>query len=250
MLSPEWLETIAPVGKFIGPGMWSAFGAGVFIGKHHLVWLVTANHVVRDVQAREVSILVTQAASGVNVVEVGKLLEQNGLAWVRDEANDLAAAPVPISDQFRMKAIPPEYCARLSDLLPSMTAYSIGCPYGLRGVDPQRATPLVLDGVIAGVDAELKRIYTSAPTFPGNSGGPLVVVKQPFTADGRLHVGTPTVLLAGIMLESLLALSPKPGDATPPLHMGRATPMDAALALLDSDAARQIANKLTPPPAS
>jgi hypothetical protein len=121
-----------------------------------------------------------------------------------------------------------------------MPCFTIGCPYGLRGVDPGKATPLVLDGVIAGVNQSNRRIFTNAATFPGNSGGPLIAVRSPFAPDGSMMVGRPTVLLAGIVLQSALVPSPMPGDLTPPLHLGVAAPADAVLGLLDSEQAQAI----------
>jgi hypothetical protein len=246
MLSAEWLETVAPVGRFLPPGGWAAHGAGVFLHKPPLVWLVTANHVVNSIGEAAVSALVSRAAGGVTVVEVGTILAAHNFSWIRDEANDLAAAPMPVSDEVRIKALPAEFCLPFGSVIPSMTAYTIGCPYGLYGVNPQQATPLLLDGVIAGVNPISNRVYTSARTFPGNSGGPLVVVRSPFTPEGTMSVGRQTVLLAGVMLETVLLESPKTGDKTPPLHMGVAAPTDAILAMLDSAPARSIVAKLFP----
>lgn len=246
MLSTEWLETVAPVGRFLPPEGWAAHGAGVFFHKPPLVWLVTANHVVKSIGEGAVSALVSRAAGGITVVEVGTILAAHKLSWVRDEANDLAAAPMPVSEELRIKALPAEFCLPFRSVVPSMTAYTIGCPYGLHGVSPEQATPLLLDGIIAGVNPISNRVYTSAQTFPGNSGGPLVVVRSPFTPEGTLVAGRQTVLLAGVMLETVLLESPKSGDKTPPLHMGVAASTDAILAMLDSASARSIVAKLFP----
>src|SRR5207244_1345272 len=158
------------------------------------------------------------SADGMIVVEVGKILADSRLSWVQDPASDLAAIPVPLSPDFGIRAITAEYCLRFGDLVPSMPCFTIGCPYGLRGVDPKRATPLVLDGTICRVDSANRRIYTNAPTFSGNSGGPLIAIRSPFSPEGAMVAGRPTVLLSGIMLQSALVPSAEPEDRMPPLH--------------------------------
>jgi hypothetical protein len=106
----------------------------------------------------------------------------------------------------------------------------------------------VLSGIIAGVNSGTNRIYTSTPTFPGNSGGPLIVIRSPFLPEGGMTIGK-TVLLAGIMLESMLIPPQKQGDAPmPALHLGVAAPTDAILGLLDSEDARAITTKIAPGP--
>jgi len=226
--------------------------------------MVTARHVVKKVGHTSLSVLVTRSSGeGVIVVKVGEALTANGLAWVEDEANDLAAAPMPTSPDFSIKAITPQNCLSMTDLVPSMGCLTVGCPYGLHGLDPQKATPLVLDGVISGIDPANRKIYTSAPTFPGNSGGPLIALRHRFAT---------TVSFAGIMLQTVL-LPRDPGNnfpvsfpslnsgyapladvksissaisayRFPPLHLGVAAPADSVLALLDSQEAKAVAGRV------
>jgi S1-C subfamily serine protease len=152
-----------------------------------------------------------------------------------------------MSREIEIKSIPVQLCLPFKDLLPSMPCFTIGCPYGLHGVDKQRSTPLVLDGVISGVDPEAKRIYTSTPTFPGNSGGPLIAVRGSVSNDGRqMIIGRSPVLLAGIMLETRLVFSPDPAVQTPPLHLGFAVPMDAVISLLDAKEVQAIVTRFAP----
>jgi S1-C subfamily serine protease len=244
MLSTAWLSAFAPVGGLQASNQWAAFGAGVFFHRPPLMWLVTANHVVDKVGPQEVSALVTGSSGGLVVVEVGKILASRGLEWVLDPANDLATAPVPSSPELGIKAVAVENCLPFPELIPSMPCFTIGCPYGLRGVDPGKTTPLVLDGVISAVDPGNRRIFTSTPTFPGNSGGPLIAIRSPFTPGGTVVGGRPTVLLAGIMLRSALIPSPTAGDPTPPLHLGVAVPADVILDLLNSDQAKALVGRI------
>ncbi|HEV3258096.1 MAG TPA: hypothetical protein VG013_14520 [Gemmataceae bacterium] len=265
MLSTEWLSAFAPVGGLRDDNLWAAFGACVFFHKPPLLWMVTARHVLKEVGPPALTVLVTRSSGeGVIVIKVGEILTTHGFSWIEDGVNDLAAAPMPASPDFGIKAVTPENCLSLRQLLPSMPCFTLGCPYGLHGLNPQRATPLVLDGVIAGVDPASRKVYTSAPTFPGNSGGPLVAVRSPFNPAGAV-VGHPTVFFAGIMLETVLlpAADPAsrapalhsgyaplvgvksgsaadPASRIPPLHLGVAAPADAVLTLLDSDQARAI----------
>jgi hypothetical protein len=247
MLSKEWLTAFAPIGAIQGPGQWRAFGACVFFIKHPLVWTITAGHVVDDIGANAISILCTKVDGGVTILEIGKIHASAGISWVRDPVNDLAAAPTPLlpGSPLAIKAVSEKQCLPFKDLLPAMPCFTIGCPYGLHGVDKQRSTPLVLDGVVSGMDHERKRIYTSAPTFPGNSGGPLIVFRSPFTNPGFM-IGPPVIYLAGIMLETRLIFSQDPKKPMPPLHLGFAVSTDAIISLLDSEAAKAIITRLKP----
>src|SRR5262249_21132417 len=151
--STEWLSAFAPVGSLQEDNLWVAAGAGVFFNKPPLLWLVTANHVVEAVGPQKVSVLVTRSDNnGVVIVELGNCLAARRISWARDPHNVLAATPMPVSPEFGLKAVSAGDCLSLEELLPSMPCFTVGCPYGLRGLDPQRATPLVLDGVISGVD--------------------------------------------------------------------------------------------------
>jgi hypothetical protein len=271
MLSTEWLSAFAPIGRLREDNLWAAFGACVFFHKSPFLWIVTARHVVSKVGPAAVTVLVTRSSGeGVVVVEVGKILANHGLSWIEDEKNDLAIAPMPVPPDCTIKSVTAENCLHFSNLLPSMPCFTVGCPYGLHGLNPQRATPLVLDGVISGLDPVSRKIYTSAPTFPGNSGGPLIALRTPFEPFGGLTVGRPTVLFAGIMLETVLLPASDPvayssppsysGYATlagakpspsldsvcaiPPLHLGVAVPADAVLALLDSDKAGTLVRRM------
>ncbi|HYT89729.1 MAG TPA: serine protease [Gemmataceae bacterium] len=243
MLSTEWLSAFAPVGALRQDNQWAAFGACVFFHKPPLLWVVTARHVVEKVGRQALTVLVTRSSGeGVIVVEVGKILASHGLSWVEDEVNDLAAAPMPTSADFATKAVTPQHCLRMTDIVPSMPCFTVGCPYGLHGLNPQKATPLVLDGIISGADPTNRKVYTSAPTFPGNSGGPLLAV--PFDPIAGINAGRPTILFAGIMLETKLLHAPDPTSRIPPLHLGVAAPADAVLALFDSDPAQAISTRL------
>jgi S1-C subfamily serine protease len=241
MLSTEWLNAFAPVGALRADNQWAAFGACVFFRKHSICWIVTANHVVKKVGQQALTVLVTRSSGQeVIVVEVGKILRDHGLSWVQDEDTDLAAAMMPaVSPEWGIKAVTPESCLSMTKLLPSMPCFTAGCPYGLHGLDPQRATPLILDGVISGLDPAKQKVYTSAPTFPGNSGGPLIAVDMEITPMWS-GASRPSPFFAGIMLETALLPAADPASRIPPLHLGVAAPADAVLALLDSEQARAI----------
>jgi hypothetical protein len=245
MLSNEWLSAFAPVGVLKADNQWAALGACIFFHKPPIVWLVTANHVVEKAGRQALTVLVTRSSGeGIIVVEVGKILAQHAVSWVQDEVNDLAVAPMPTPVDTGIKAVTAENCLRLDNLVPSMPCFTVGCPYGLPGVNPERPTPLVLDGVISGVDPRTRKVYTSTPTFPGNSGGPLIAVRSPFNPQGMMTVGSPTVFLAGIMLSTNLLYDPDSTSRLPPLHLGVAAPTDALLALVESDQALAISERV------
>jgi Trypsin-like peptidase domain len=240
MLSTEWLSAFAPVGSLQADNHWAAYGACVFFHRPPILWLVTARHVLEKVGRQSLTALLTRpSGEGVIVVEAGKILTAHGLCWVEDEVNDLAAAPIPDSPDFDIIALTDDDCLPFAELVPSMPCFTVGCPYGLPGLNPQSATPLVLDGIISGLDHANRKVFTSAPTFPGNSGGPLIAFRSPLLPNGGMKVGRRILVFAGIMLETRL-FGADASNRIPPLHLGVAAPADAVLALLESEEARAI----------
>jgi Trypsin-like peptidase domain len=247
MLTAEWLRAFAPVGIFAGESNFSAYGACVFFHKPPCLWIVTANHVLHMIgELQRFSVLVAQEASGKpTVIELGKIQRSHSLGWIINEQDDLAVAIMPISPDLSIKAVVRENCLALGEVLPSMPSYTLGCPYGLIGMDELSTVPLVLNGVVSGVNKNNRKLYTSAPTFPGNSGGPLIVIRTPFTPKGSLTVGVATVFLAGIMLERVTTTASEGQGGLPSLHLGVARSTDAVLDLLDSPGAQDEAAKIT-----
>jgi S1-C subfamily serine protease len=240
MLSSEWLEAFVAVGALGSKNRWAAAGAGVLYFRAPFMWVITASHLIDDLSASRLSLLIGRTSSeSPTVVELGKIQSAHGLGWIRDPEHDIAVALMPVSPEFHMKGVALENCLPLAEVLPSMPCYTIGCAFGIQGVDPRESTPLILDGIISGVHRSDQVLFTTAPTFPGNSGGPLVAIRSPFTPDGGMIVGRPTVLLAGIMLQTAVCADPREGGSLPPLHLGVAKSMDVALRLLESSDARE-----------
>lgn len=236
MLSNDWLKAFYPIGHVERGERWSAVGAGVLFSHRRVLWIVTANHVVEEAGS-STSLLLGHASEQVTVLELGAAQKEHGLGWIRDSPRDLAEALMPRFPEMDIKAVSQKLCLPLSGVVPSMSSFTVGCPYGVRGFDPTRATPLVLDGVISGTNPKEGLIYTSAPTFPGNSGGPLIGSRSPRTK----------ILLAGIVL--VTAMVPPPDDASydPPLRLGIARSIDTVLELLDSgDATKMLARIESP----
>jgi S1-C subfamily serine protease len=242
MLSREWLQAFVPVGVVVGANKWSAVGAGVVFHEHDLLWLVTARHVVVDAGYERVVPLLNKSDGGVVVLQLADIQRSCGFSWLEDEPRDLAATPLPIFPGLAVKAVTKRECIPLREVVPSMPSYTVGCPYGVAGLDPTRPGPLVLDGVVSGTKEQEGLIYTSAPTFPGNSGGPLVVYRNPFRAHG-LDLGE-TVLFAGVVLATNLVVAPNQHRGMPPLHLGVVRSSDAVVELLLSDRAKVLADRL------
>lgn len=244
MLTREWLSSFTPIGAIAGPGKWAPYGAGVLLHHPPFVWVVTASHVIRDVGENHVGILVTQRKGGVTVVDVTGVHASQGLAWLHDEKRDVAVALMPVSPEWDLKGVPEKLCLNFEKIIPSMPCFTVGCPYGVPGLDPSRAVPLVLDGVVSGVDAQSGTIFVSAPTFPGNSGGPIIVYRSPMDAMGGMTVGVPPILLAGIVRQMALLRGPDVKEPVPYLHLGLGTPISAAINLITSDEANAQTAKL------
>lgn len=236
MLSRDWLSAFVPIGVLRSPTDWAPIGAGVLFHDPPVIWLITAAHVVRAAQDAELAPLVTRAQGGLTVIQLADIQRKRNYQWHFDQKRDIAVTLMPLSADWQIKAVEEKLCIKAAELVPSMQCYTVGCPYGVRGFDPQRSTPLVLDGVIAGVDASSGTLYTSVPTFPGNSGGPIIVKREPFNPAGGIVVGQPTVLLAGIILQAQLVSSEntKAPGVFPPLHLGIGISIEAALELIKS----------------
>ncbi|MBI2917739.1 MAG: trypsin-like peptidase domain-containing protein [Chloroflexi bacterium] len=214
-----------------------------------MMWLITANHVVQNAKGHEIAPLVSVKGGGVAVVRIGEIQTKYNYQWHADVANDVAATLMPSSPDWTIKAIGENACIRKSELVPSMACFTVGCPYGVMGFDPERATPLVLDGIISGLDPRTGHIFTSTPTFPGNSGGPIIVRRDPFSPGGGLHVGSPVLLLAGIILRVVEVPSPPDPSSPvslPPLRLGEGVSIETALDLVRSPSARGDRERVLP----
>jgi hypothetical protein len=250
MLNLEWLQAFLPLGLVADNGAWTPSGAGVLLHRPPLVWLVTAAHVVPD-EGKRFAALVPTTADGRELVDLHSILKQFKLHWIFDRESDLAATLMPLGENMRVKAIPDAFCLDSAQILPSMQSYTVGCPYGFLGFDPQKAAPLVQAGIIAGVDIGKARVLTTAPTFPGNSGGPLVVIRSPISPGGSITVGAPVVLLGGIVLQ-LAQIGAYPSSVLsgsnaghPPLHLGIAVGMEKVKQLLAGEDARTLTGVAT-----
>lgn len=243
MLSPEWLQAFVPVGFAPGPNQWKATGGGVVFLEHDLLWLVTARHVVEETGQKRIAPLLTKADGSIVVVQLADMQASSGFSWLEDEQADVAVTPLPVMPGLAVKAVTHKECILVKDVIPSMPAFTLGCPYGLVGLDPEHPRPLVLDGVVSGTRPSENLIFTSTPTFPDNSGGPLVVFRNPCSAAGGLTVGQPVVLLAGVVLQMRLVSDPNL-SGIPPLHLGVVRSADAILRLLLSDEAVSMAKRL------
>jgi hypothetical protein len=245
MLSTEWLSAFVPVGVLQNGKNWIAAGAGILFTHHSVLWVVTAGHLVDAVGEDNLSLLFTQEEGKPAVVELSQPQKASGLGWLRNQDADLAIGMVPVlPEQLRFKALCEANCLSLDEVMPTMQCYTIGCPYSLHGMNPDAITPLALDGIIAGKTPDKRLVYTSAPTFPGNSGGPLIAVRSPFHPTGRVVAGRPTIFWVGIMLQSVLF--PDPNRSQPPLSLGVATSTDAVLELLRSEAAAEQVLRVLP----
>ncbi len=90
---------------------------------------------------------------------------------------------------------------------------------------------LVRDGVIAGTDLANKTLFISTPTFPGNSGGPIFVVRSPSNAAGGMAAGQQTTFLAGIVTH-VDTVQPSNDPKAAPLRIGVGVAIDVVFGLL------------------
>ncbi len=233
MLDHDWLRTFASFGIVPQPDRWLPTGACVFIHHQEVIWCVTAAHVLDGAPGQSFGCMVTINGSSIVLKLTESYRQMPGVGWIFDRASDLAAGPMPMPAGIDIRALGFEQCLDQKDLIPSMPCLTAGQPYGLPGVDMSKPTPLILDGVIAGIDPTHRLVFVSVPTFPGNSGGPIIAHRSPWTRGGAMHVGAPTVFLAGIVTQTVLVENNQPQKAAiPSLHLGRGATMDAVKELL------------------
>lgn len=238
MLDRDWLKTFAAFGFISEPNRWQPTGACVFVAHEDVVWCVTAAHVLGHAAEKSVGAMVNINGEQ-TVLDLTAIYEATpGVGWVIDEINDVAAGPVPMPPGIDIRSIDFDRMLDQTDLLPSMPCLTGGQPYGLPGVDPDKPTPLILDGVIAGVDLARSRVFVSVPTFPGSSGGPIIAYRTPWDPSGSMVVGAPTVFLAGLVTETIVIPNNQPDQPhVPPLHLGCGTTTNSVKKLLTSELA-------------
>ncbi|MBN1959407.1 MAG: hypothetical protein JW841_00550 [Deltaproteobacteria bacterium] len=247
MLDQDWLKAFAAFGSIQHPNLWLPMGACVFISYEEIVWCVTAAHILNDAKDKSVGCLVEVSGQQtiLNLTEIQS--KTPNIRWIIDQASDLAACPMPLPNGINIRSVGFDRCLEQKDLLPSMPCLTAGQPYGLPGVDRTKPTPLILDGVIAGIDAENGRVFVSVPTFPGNSGGPIIAYRMPWSTGGGMNVGRQIVFLAGVITRTILLKNEQDDknhrsdkNFMPPLHLGMGATVDNIKKLLTSDNALQI----------
>lgn len=247
MLTRDWLNAFVAIGSTTeDQTAWQAAGAGVLVLSRELLWIVTARHVLESIGRHKISALVgSKKDRQLVVVEFGSIHEASGIEWITNSERDLAISLMPFSEDLEIRAVAEPYFLPISEATPSMPCYTVGCPYGVRSFDPGRANPIVLDGIVSAVDERNSTLYTTTPTFRGNSGGPLIVVRSPFNPSGGIVVGKPTILLAGIVLGSTTVSEPVEAAGEPPLRLGACVSIDAVRELLGSEEAIAQAARVT-----
>lgn len=249
MLDEDWLSTCAPLGILDAScDQWKAIGAGVFVFDDPFIWYVTANHLIKEAGDESIFVLINHKKVQKSLVNINSLHQQHKLNWLIDEGNDLAATPFPADVDFALKAVSFPSFLTSNDMLPTMSCYSVGCPYSLAGFDIEKVNPFVLGGIISNLDRQAKKVYVTVPTFPGNSGGPLFVWKQPIKANGDVVLGNPVVYLGGVIIQYVVVASmtppPTSQQACPPLHLGVVVPSEFIHDLLHNADAKKLKNKM------
>lgn len=248
MITNEWLKAIVPIGILSENNSWTPSGAGTMILVDDYVWIVTAGHVIKEDTSNKICVLINHKTKGVEIVPLSEIysVRSRKIDWIYDDSADIAIGPMPVLPEWELKAITKNYFKDISEVSPSMECLTVGCPYGIRGVDPNHSTPLVLGGIIAGVNADERKMYIQAPIFPGNSGGPIIVKIPPYSS-GSLKIGVPTTYLAGIVTGYTITNNPHPRDGSnlPPLHLGVGISITKAIDLVKSDMGKNILNNIS-----
>jgi hypothetical protein len=219
----DWLRAFLPLGTLRGDA-WRPLGAAVLLVDMPVVWLVTAASVV-DQFAGDPAMAWVPRNEGSGLLNLSRVHEQFGLAWIRHPSQDLAATLLPVDSSFDIRAFSAAQCTRLSDLQPMQPIVAVGCLYGGEFANSPSPAPAVLDGIVSRKDPQSQRIFTTAPLLPRNTGAPLLLA-SPYGG---------AVTLAGIQVGNVLI-----GEVDPrvmPVRLGVSIGIDAALELIRSEAA-------------
>ncbi|MCC7062857.1 MAG: hypothetical protein IT456_08650 [Planctomycetes bacterium] len=219
----DWLRAFLPLGTLRGDS-WRPLGAGVLLVDMPVVWLITAASVV-DQFAQDPAMAWVPHRDGSGLLNLSRVHQQFGLAWIRHASLDLAATLLPVDANFDIRAFSAAQCTRLADLQPLQPVVTVGALYGGEFANSPAPAPAVHDGIISRKDPQSQRLFTTAPLLPRNVGAPLLLA-SPYGG---------TVTLAGICLGNVLIGEVDP--RTMPVRLGVAIGVDAALELIRSDAA-------------
>lgn len=240
-------------------------GSGFFIEKDHVIYLVTARHVLADTSCSFIGskVLVTAFSNqtgfddrieitfdlndlnnrkaikihpsrDIVVIKIGdwdhalKVVALTGVNLVRSGQGDLMVAQDTMFRKFDQVEI-------------SNDIYLFGYPtaIGLKGANTvlNLEKPLLRKGIIAGKDSKFKLFTLDCPAFGGNSGGPVTEVIHLFHDDGRYEgmgvyivgIVTEFVPYSQTFLDPLLGI---PGQVIGNSSYSIAEPIDAILELL------------------
>lgn len=179
-------------------------GSGFFFKSNTAVYLVTAKHVLfdpntqqlRDTRMEIVSYSkdLSEATPNITAVDLATLAKENvvphpsqDVAVVRlfsiitmgteEKFADLPGVKTELVSKAGLLCVGFESVKRLNQVLVGNDVIVFGYPtsLGLKNVpqiDSQR--PLLRKGLVAGVDMRRRSIVLDCPSYPGNSGGPVV----------------------------------------------------------------------------
>lgn len=195
-----------PVLVTIGAGSAGSTGSGFYFNTGTNIYLVTATHVLyrlpavqngpRTLYGQRMDLLsysrdVADATSNRFQVDITALGEENILRHATADvtvvrlfevgsAGTLRPLPGVRAQQLAAAGIlsaSREGVARLNEVLVGNDVFLFGYPLSLNldlQIDPER--PLLSKGIVAGINRFSHSIILSCPSYPGNSGGPVVEV--------------------------------------------------------------------------
>ena len=192
-------------------------------GRSHLV-LITAAHLLEAMHAEKALLHArVRQGSGWRKKPWPITIRRRGRAlWTRHPDVDLAAMRIDLPEGSNatvptLDAVATDRHLKRFEIQPGDRVIVLGYPLGLGGSDA--GFPVARGGMIASYPLtpirQVKTFLIDFDVFPGNSGGPVVLVSPNRVLRGGVRMGV-TQMLLGVVSRQVLSAEPDPGGGGDP----------------------------------
>jgi hypothetical protein len=172
----RWLKSVVSIEHVIPEKPAKPIGTGFLVSslRDHIV-LVTAKHVILDDSGKvhgQLAYRLNEKAGSSSLVRDEELKARSLGAWFLSKDADLACRFVVRRETSDVLMIPSDVFLSQDHVHPGAPAAILGFPLGLRSED--YAQPIIRRAMVASSSPD--RLLIDGPSFPGNSGGPVIYV--------------------------------------------------------------------------